>query len=101
VPTERVLIAGFSQGGAIALAAALRHPQQLAGVIALSTYLPIAESTEKERSEANRGLPVFMALQRRLAQLRHAAFGERGGNRSAVGVAGNTVPGLRRAPCAC
>ena len=61
VPTERIVIAGFSQGGAIALAAALRHPQQLGGVVALSTYLPIAESTEKERSETNRGLPVFMA----------------------------------------
>jgi phospholipase/carboxylesterase len=61
VPSERVLIAGFSQGGAIALAAAVRHQQKLAGVAALSTYLPIAESTGKERSEVNRGLPVFMA----------------------------------------
>jgi len=61
VPTERIVIAGFSQGGAIALAAALRHPQRLGGVVALSTYLPIAESTGAERSEANRGVPVFMA----------------------------------------
>jgi phospholipase/carboxylesterase len=61
VPSERIVIAGFSQGGAIALAAALRHPERLAGVVALSTYLPIAESSEAERSEANRAMPVFMA----------------------------------------
>ena len=61
VPSERIVIAGFSQGGAIALAAAVRHPERLGGVVALSTYLPIAESTEAERSEANRGVPVFMA----------------------------------------
>ncbi len=61
VPTERVIIAGFSQGGAIALAAAVRHPQRLGGVVALSTYLPIAESTEAERSEANRDTPIFIA----------------------------------------
>jgi phospholipase/carboxylesterase len=61
VPSARIVLAGFSQGGAIALAAALRHPEPLAGVVALSTYLPIAESTAAERSEANRALPVFMA----------------------------------------
>lgn len=61
VPSERIVLAGFSQGGAIALAAALRHPQALAGVVALSTYLPIAESSGAEGSEANRKLPVFMA----------------------------------------
>lgn len=61
VPSERVVVAGFSQGGAIALAAAVRYPEKLGGVVALSTYLPIAESTEKERTDANRTLPVFMA----------------------------------------
>lgn len=61
IPCERVFVAGFSQGGAIALAAALRHPARLAGVIALSTYLPIAQTTDTERSDANRDLPVFMA----------------------------------------
>jgi phospholipase/carboxylesterase len=61
IPSERIIIAGFSQGGAIALAAAVRHAEKLGGVVALSTYLPIAESTQAERSEANRGLPVFMA----------------------------------------
>ena len=61
IPSERVFVAGFSQGGAIALAAGLRHPRPLAGVIALSTYLPIAQHSDAERSEANRALPVFMA----------------------------------------
>jgi phospholipase/carboxylesterase len=61
VATDRIFLVGFSQGGAIALAAGLRHPDALAGVAALSTYLPIAESSEAERTEANRTLPVFMA----------------------------------------
>jgi phospholipase/carboxylesterase len=61
IASERVLLAGFSQGGAIALAAALRHPQKLAGVIALSTYLPIAQHTDAELSDANRDIPIFMA----------------------------------------
>jgi phospholipase/carboxylesterase len=57
----RIVIAGFSQGGAIALQAALRYPERLAGVLALSTYLPLAVSVEKERSMENRATPVFMA----------------------------------------
>jgi phospholipase/carboxylesterase len=59
VPSERILLAGFSQGGAIALAAGLRHPQKLAGIIALSTYLPIADSLPAERSAANASVPIF------------------------------------------
>lgn len=58
---ERIVLAGFSQGGAIALQTALRYPDRLAGVVALSTYLPLQSSLAKERSEANRDLPVFMA----------------------------------------
>jgi phospholipase/carboxylesterase len=61
VPSERIVIAGFSQGGAIALAAGIRHPDKLGGVVALSTYLPIAESSATERSQANRTVPIFMA----------------------------------------
>lgn len=61
VPAERVFLAGFSQGGAIVLAGGVRHPKRLAGIIALSTYLPIAETTAAERSEANADIPVFMA----------------------------------------
>ena len=61
VKAEKIVLAGFSQGGAIALQAALRYRQRLAGVLALSTYLPIAATLEKERSEANREVPIFMA----------------------------------------
>lgn len=61
VPAARVFLAGFSQGGAIALAGGVRHAQALAGVVALSTYLPIAEKTAGERHAANTALPIFMA----------------------------------------
>ena len=58
---ESIVLAGFSQGGAIALQTALRHPEALSGVLALSTYLPLNATVERERSAANRDLPVFMA----------------------------------------
>jgi phospholipase/carboxylesterase len=61
IAPERIVLAGFSQGGAIALQAALRYPSRLAGVLALSTYLPLASSVESEKSPANLGLPIFMA----------------------------------------
>jgi phospholipase/carboxylesterase len=61
VAAERVVLAGFSQGGAIALHLALREPRPLAGVIALSTYLPLALSLAREKSAANAALPIFMA----------------------------------------
>lgn len=61
VPPERIVAAGFSQGGAIALHTGLRYPKRLAGVLALSTYLPLHASTRTEASEANRGIPIFMA----------------------------------------
>src|SRR4030095_8846757 len=48
IASERIVIAGFSQGGAIALQAALRHPQRLAGVMALSTYLPLRQTVAAE-----------------------------------------------------
>ena len=59
VPSERIVLAGFSQGGAIALAAGLRHAQKLGGIVALSTYLPLADSLAAERSAANAGVPIF------------------------------------------
>jgi len=58
---QRVLVAGFSQGGAIALAGGVRHAQRLAGIIALSTYLPLQEITAAESSGANVSTPIFMA----------------------------------------
>jgi len=58
---KKIVLAGFSQGGAIVLQTALRFPERIAGVLALSTYLPLAAALEKERSEANKDLPIFMA----------------------------------------
>jgi phospholipase/carboxylesterase len=59
VPSDHILLAGFSQGGAIALSAGLRHAEKLAGVIALSTYLPLQDAFAAERSPANAQTPVF------------------------------------------
>ena len=61
IETSRIVLAGFSQGGAIALHAGLRHPETLAGILALSCYLIRGETLETERSEANRATPVFQA----------------------------------------
>ena len=61
VPSERTFLAGFSQGGAIALAAGLCHADKLAGIVALSTYLPIASTLAAERSAANAATPIFQA----------------------------------------
>jgi phospholipase/carboxylesterase len=58
---RRLVLAGFSQGGAIALQTGLRHPERLAGIMALSSYLPIADKFSAEASAANRDVPVFMA----------------------------------------
>jgi phospholipase/carboxylesterase len=60
VPAARIVVAGFSQGGAVALHSALRFPERLAGVLALSTYLPLRERLAAEASVANRRLPVLM-----------------------------------------
>ena len=56
-----IVLAGFSQGGAIVLQTALRHAERLAGVLALSTYLPLNATLEAERSPQNRDLPILMA----------------------------------------
>jgi phospholipase/carboxylesterase len=61
IQPERIVLAGFSQGGAIALHTALRAPRRLAGVLALSTYLPLASTLAAERTEANAAVPIFMA----------------------------------------
>ena len=58
---NRLVLAGFSQGGAIALQTGLRHSERVAGIMALSTYLPIADKFAAEASEANRDAPIFMA----------------------------------------
>jgi phospholipase/carboxylesterase len=61
INTPRIVLAGFSQGGAIALQTALRYSSPLAGVLALSTYLPLAATLKAEMKEANRKTPIFMA----------------------------------------
>ena len=61
IPVSRIVLAGFSQGGAVALHAGLRYEDSLAGIIGLSTYLPLQDSFGAEASAANRGTPVFMA----------------------------------------
>ena len=61
IPDSRIVLAGFSQGGAIALYTALRHPRRLAGVLALSTYLPLADRFAAGAAAANRDVPIFMA----------------------------------------
>ena len=61
LPAAKIVMAGFSQGGAIALQTALRYPERFAGVLALSTYLPLAGSLQSERSQANQDIPIFMA----------------------------------------
>jgi phospholipase/carboxylesterase len=61
VAARRIVLAGFSQGGAIALHTGLRHAERLAGILALSTYLPLADSLATEASDADRDVPIFMA----------------------------------------
>jgi phospholipase/carboxylesterase len=61
ITPKRIVLAGFSQGGAIALHTALRYPQPLAGVLALSTYLPLKNNLSDEKAAANLAIPIFMA----------------------------------------
>ena len=61
VPTGRIVLAGFSQGGAMAYTAGLTHPDTLAGILALSAYIPSPGLVDKERSAANRKTPIFAA----------------------------------------
>lgn len=61
IPTRNIVIAGFSQGGAIAYTLGLTHPEPLAGIIALSTYLPAPELLQDELLAANRQTPIFAA----------------------------------------
>ena len=60
IPACRIVLAGFSQGGAIALHTGLRYPQRLAGMLGLSTYLPLTSRLHAERHAANADTPVLM-----------------------------------------
>lgn len=85
VDAGRMVLAGFSQGGAIALQVGLRHGNRLAGIVALSTYLPLESSLDAEASSANRSTAIFMGhgtqdpvVPLQLAQASKAALERRG-----------------------
>ena len=61
IAAERIVVAGFSQGCAMALMTGLRHRERLAGIVGLSGYLPLASTTAQERHAANAGVPIFLA----------------------------------------
>jgi phospholipase/carboxylesterase len=61
IASDKIVLAGFSQGGAIALHTAARYPKKLAGVLALSTYLPVKARLATEAHQANLATPIFMA----------------------------------------
>jgi phospholipase/carboxylesterase len=61
MPSERILLAGFSQGGAISLHTGLTYGKHLAGILALSSYLPTADSIAEEISLVNKDIPIMMA----------------------------------------
>ena len=61
IVTRRIVLAGFSQGGVIALHTGIRHAERLAGIVALSTYVMLPDVLEAEGSAANRDVPIFMA----------------------------------------
>jgi phospholipase/carboxylesterase len=61
IGSDHILLAGFSQGGAMALHLATRHPDTFAGIIALSCYLPLAQDLARSRNTANLSTPIFMA----------------------------------------
>jgi phospholipase/carboxylesterase len=61
IPADKIILAGFSQGGALALYTGLRYPQRLAGIIGLSTFLPLHYSWQPQQTLANKDVPIFMA----------------------------------------
>ncbi|MPZ43858.1 MAG: carboxylesterase [Betaproteobacteria bacterium] len=85
IASERIVLAGFSQGGAITLQAGLRHAQRLAGLMVLSSYLPLPETLAAEAAQANAATPIFMAhgtddpvIDIELGQRSRALLAERG-----------------------
>jgi phospholipase/carboxylesterase len=61
IAPERIILAGFSQGGAIVLQAGLRYQKSLGGILAMSTFLPLEDSLDNEKSEANAAIPILLA----------------------------------------
>jgi phospholipase/carboxylesterase len=88
MPSDRIVLAGFSQGCAMALLTGLRYPRPLAGIAGLSGYLPISKSTAHERTDANKGTPLFLAH----GTMDDIVLHERGaGSRDALGALGYEV----------
>lgn len=75
IAASRIVLAGFSQGGAVALAAGLRFPERLAGILALSAYLPFPQALAAERSVANTDVPILMC-HGRLDPVVHVTLGQ-------------------------
>jgi len=75
VAASRIVLAGFSQGGAVALAAGLRFPERLAGILAMSAYLPFPHTLAAERSIANADIPILMC-HGRLDPVVHVTLGQ-------------------------
>jgi phospholipase/carboxylesterase len=75
VAATGIVLAGFSQGGAVALAAGLRFPARLAGLLALSAYLPFPQTLAAERSIANADVPILMC-HGRLDPVVHVTLGQ-------------------------
>ena len=61
IPASRIVVAGFSQGCAMALMVGLRHAEALAGIVGMSGYLPLAATTAEEHTAASLKTPIFMA----------------------------------------
>ena len=85
IDPSAIVLAGFSQGGAIALQTGLRYRERLAGIAALSTYLPLEDSLDREAASANKATPVFMAhgtedpvIPMKLAEISQQALRRRG-----------------------
>ena len=85
MPSERIVLAGFSQGGAMALHAGLRHAERLGGILALSCYLVLEDSFDREAAAANKLTPILMAhgtedpiIPLQLAEASRAALENRG-----------------------
>jgi len=72
IPAERIILAGFSQGGAIILQAGLRYPARLGGLMVLSSYVPLADTLGAERHAENQETPIFMAHGRQDEVITHA-----------------------------
>lgn len=101
ISSENILLAGFSQGGVVALQTALRYPQKLAGIMALSTYLALDSSLNDEKSEINQNIPIFMAhgSEDPIIQIKYAYQSHSLLNKSSYKVNWNEYSGMPHSVC--